>query len=45
MGISKDGTTLFLLENANAVEVLNTSTGEVTVVPVPYYPVNLVVVP
>jgi hypothetical protein len=45
MGISKDGTALFLLQNANAVEVLNASTGEVHVAPVPYYPVNLVVVP
>jgi DNA-binding beta-propeller fold protein YncE len=46
MALSPDGATLFLTDStANAVDLVNPASGAVTVVPVPYSPTSVVVLP
>jgi DNA-binding beta-propeller fold protein YncE len=46
MAISPDGSSLFLMESySNAVEMVNTTTGQVTVIAVPYQPTSVVALP
>ena len=46
MALSPDGTTLFITDStASAVDLINTESGQVTIVPVPYTPTSVVVLP